>query len=345
MSSVINDLATLTIRQVIFHDVPHNPKGQTAPPILADDVTDLDPQRKGHLRNKLIQVLGSKHAYPIVFDIETRSPVPEQVRAFTLQDADVDQFVAMSQVLAKYLSELQHGAISSGLLCAMDVSCGGLAGIVLMKLEREEGAQLELTDHAGKKAFDLDMLDNLVLTRGTKLFKAALFLRTGSDDGDFRSTACDSQTRVTASDEMAVFWLRFLGAGFTVAPRIATQRFYDAALNFINTTVSNPVQKEELFEHLQSQIKSPQKTFSPKSFIHDYVPAKLKVEFTEHLKTANSLNTFRKDVSDIGSRLRTSAYLTAHGVRVSVPAENAEMVNVSADQIIVNDLLVSINRK
>lgn len=343
--SIHDDLATLTIRQVIFHDVPRNPKGQVVKPTLAEDVTALDSVRKGHLRNKLIQVLASKNAYPIVFDAGTRSPVPEQVRSFTRNDVARQGFVPMSQQLANYLSELQHGGISSGLLCVMDVASAGLSGVVLMKLEREEGAQLELTDHAGKKAFDMAVLDNLVLTQGTKLFKSALFLRTGIDDDAFRSYACDSQGRVSASDEMARFWLRFLGCGFTVAPRIATQRFYDSALSFINDAVTNPVQKEELFEHLQSQIKSPQRNFSPRSFIENYVPQDLQVDFKEHLKSSNSLNTFRKDVSDITSRLRTSAYLTAHGVRVSVPSDNAQMVDVGPERIIVNDLLVSINRK
>jgi hypothetical protein len=80
-----------------------------------------------------------------------------------------------------------------------------------MKLEREEGAQLELTSHKGKKAFDMSVLDNLVLTDGTRLFKSAFFLRIGKADDDFRSVVCDSQLHVTASSEMARFWLRFFG--------------------------------------------------------------------------------------------------------------------------------------
>ncbi|HVS80950.1 MAG TPA: nucleoid-associated protein [Pyrinomonadaceae bacterium] len=305
----------------------------------------IDAVRRGHLRAKLVQVLGSKHAYPITFDPKTASPVPGQVRSFTLTNTTKEGFVGMSQKLALYLFELQHGAISSGLLCAMDVAASSLAGIVLMKLEREEGAQLQLTDHGGKKAFDMSVLDDLILTQGTRLFKTALFLRTGREEDDFRSSACDSQTRVTSSDDMARFWLRFLGSGFTVEPRIATQRFYNSALRFINQVVTDPIQKDELYEHLQSQMKAATRTFSPRSFIENYVPEDYHVGLSEHLKTENALSSFTKDVSDIGSRLRTSAYLTAHGVRVSVPAENSDMVDVSKDQIIVNDSLLSVDRK
>lgn len=340
-----SDLATLAIRRVIFHDVPRNPKGGTAEPILAEGQTTLDAARKGHLRTKLVQVLGSKQAYPVIFAPQTASPVPGQVRSFTLTNTGASGFVAMSQRLALYLFELQHGAISPGLLCAMDVAAGALPGIVLMKLEREEGAQLQLTEHAGKKVFDMSVLDNLVLTKGTRLFKTAIFLRTANGDDEFRSSACDSQTNVTSSDDMARFWLTFLGCALTVEPRVATQRFYDAALDFINSVVTNPVHKDTLYEHLQSQMKAPQKTFSPASFIQNYVPEDYHVGFTEHLQSGNALSTFTKDTSDIGARLRTSAYITAHGVRVSVPAENSEMVDVSQEQIIVNDSLLRVDRK
>src|SRR5260370_4266338 len=199
----------------------------------------------------------------------------------------------------------------------MDFAGSSVPGIVLMKLEREEGAQLQLTDHGGKKAFDMSVLDDLILTQGTRLFKTAMFLRIGKDDADFRSSACDSQTRITSSDDMARFWLRFLGCGFTVEPRIATQRFYDAALKFVNDVVTDPVQKDELYEHLQSQLKAPQRTFSPKSVIEDYVPEDFRQALAEHLKSENALLRFRKDTSDISSRLHTSPNLTPHDVRAS----------------------------
>jgi len=340
-----NDLASITIRRVIFHDVPRNPRGGNAEPTLAEDETRLDAARKQLLKKKLVQVLGSSKAYPIEFDSNSASPVPAEVRAFTLKNSSRSEFVVMSQKLAFSLFEQQHGGISPGLLCAMDVASAGFAGVVLMKLEREEGAQLELVEHAGKKVFDMSVLDNLVLTQGTRLFKTALFLRTGKEEDSFRSSACDSQLNVTSSDEMARFWLRFLGCQFSVEPRVATQRFYDSALSFINKFVTDPIHKDELYEHLQSQMKASQRTFSPRSFVENYVPEDYQSAFSDHLKSENLWSGFTKDVADITTRLRTSAYLTAHGVRVSVPAENAQIVDVGPERIIVNDSLVSVDRR
>lgn len=295
MAHPSHNLATLVIRRVIFHDVPQNPKKKgTAEPLLSEDESTLDPQRVSHLKTKLVQVLGSKHAYSVNFQATPASPVPEQVRLFTLTNPTKAAFVSMTQKLALHLFALTHGAISSGLLCAMDVAVGSHAGLVLMKLEREEGAQLRLTDHAGKKAFDMAVLDDLVLTRGTRLFKTAIFERTGTGDDAFRSTACDSQTNTTSSDDMARFWLQFLGCEFAVEPRIATQRFYESAVTFINNAVTDPVHKDTLYEHLQSQMKAPQPNFSPRSFIQDYVQSDYHLAFTEHLRSDNVLATFKK---------------------------------------------------
>lgn len=252
----------------------------------------------------------------------------------------------MSRNVASHLFEHQHGGISSGLLCAIDVAAGGLAGLVLMKLEREEGARLELTELKGKKAFAMSVLDNLVLTDGTRLFKTAMFLRTGAGDDDFRTAVCDTQLNVSASEDMARFWMRFLGCTFTVEPRVMTQRFYDSALSFINDEVTDPVQKNDLYEHLHSQIKAEKKTFSPKAFIEEYVPEEYQEPFRDHLMSDKvPLTNFAKDLEDIHSRLRHRAYLTTHGVKVDVPAESADVVDVQSDQIVVNDTLLHVDRR
>jgi hypothetical protein len=61
---------------------------------------------------------------------------------FTSGTSEPAKFVEMTQKLAGYLFDQQHGAISPGLLCAIDLTASGRRGLVLMKLEREGGAQL-----------------------------------------------------------------------------------------------------------------------------------------------------------------------------------------------------------
>ncbi len=279
-------------------------------PILADVETELDQERKDLLKNKLIQVLGSSKAYPVEFNPNSASPVPGEVRKMT-KKYDGKVFIESSQKLANYLFEQQIGSISAGLLCVIDVAISGKAATVLMKLEREEGAELELETKQGKKMFAMDVVDNLVLTEGTRLFKSAMFLRTGSGDDDFRISICDSQSSVTSSSDLAKFWIRFLGCMLLVEPRIATQQFFDSAVKFVNKTVTDPVVKSEIYDALLTEIKSNKASFSPKQFIQEYVPEDYQNNFKEHLQAAKiPLTVFEKDTADISTRLRRRAYET-----------------------------------
>jgi hypothetical protein len=341
------DLAKLKVRRAIFHDVPnHGRFSAAAEPTLSEAETQLDVARQSHLRTRLVRVLGSKSAYPIVFKAGTGSPVPAEIRAFTSKHLSSDAFVAMSQAIAGYLFEQQNGAVSPGLLCVLDVAVAQRSAVVLMKLEREEGARLELIEKTGKKTFDMSVLDNLVLTDGTRLFKTAIFMRTGKGDDDFDSIACDGQLSPSSSDDMAQFWLRFLGGEFTVEPRVATKRFYEAALRFVNDVVTEPVQKNDVYEHLQSQLKTTKSQFSPKAFTEEFVPKEFRKLFQQHLETHGApVAVFKKDLVDIEGRLRKSQYLTERGAVISVPIENAEIVEVTEDQIIVSDSLVSVDRR
>lgn len=337
-----DQLAVTTIRRVIFHDVPRKINGQE--PTLSEIETTIDAARKAHLRTKLIRVLGSKSAYPVQFNPNSASPVPTQVRFLTEAHQSSAKFVAASQAIAKYLFEQHTGAVSPGLLCVIDVAIAGSQdAIVLMKLEREEGAQLQLTDSHGKKTFAMSVLDNLVLTDGTRLFKTAMFMRTGPGDDDFQSAACDTQLSVMSSDDLAKFWMRFLGCMFVEDPRVATHRFFESAVRFVNTTVTDPVLKADIYDHLQSQLKATKKMFSPKTFIEEYIPELYQKQFKDHLQSERvPLSSFTKDLSDIQNSLRRRAYQTKRGAMISVPEDSNDMIIVGSDKITVNDPLVKV---
>lgn len=338
--------ASLQINRVIFHDVPHRIREGAGQPTLSDVQTEIDATRAGRLKTKLIRVLGSSRAYPVCFDPGSTSPVPPGVRSLTLHSCPAAEFVTDSQRFANHLFGLQHGGISSGLLCVLEVAAGGMAGMVLMKLEREEGARVELSEVDGKKTFEMSVIDNLVLTDGTRLFKSAIFLRAGEGEDDFEATACDSQLNVTASDEMAKFWLRFLGCTFLIEPRVATERFYDSSVEFINQVITDPVHKNDLYAHLHSQLKSGRKKFSPKKFIEDYVPQEYHKHYREFLESKGvPLTTFDKDLADIKGHLRRWAYITPRGAVVSAPADEEGLVEVDDRRIIVNDTVAKVDHK
>jgi hypothetical protein len=338
-----DDLATIVIRHVIFHDVPQRVRDGGAAPQLSDIETKVDASQKGHLRTKLARVLNSTKAYPIQFLTSTASPVPRQVKLLTDPSYSSKNFIEGSRELADYLFEQHTAATSPGLLCVIDATSAGNSSLILMKLERERGAQLELSGKVGEKTFAMSVLNDLVLTDGTRLFKTAMFIRTGKGDNDFRASACDDQYNVLGADDLAKFWMRFLGCGFLQEPRVATQRFFETTLDFISTMVTEPTIKSDLYDHLQSQMKSKAKTFAPQAFIQEYVPNEYRELYTEHLQANNiALTAFHKDIEDIQSSLQRRAYRTTKGGIISVPADVADIIEIRPEDILVRDTVAKV---
>jgi 37-kD nucleoid-associated bacterial protein len=297
------------------------------------------------LLRRMVQVLGSKSAYPVEFAPTTGSQVPNEIRKFTKEHLSAEEFVEMSKRLANFLFEQHTGATSRGLLCVIHVVLTSHQGLALLKLEREEGAELKVREENGKRTFDMAVLDNLILTDGTRLFKTGLFIRTGPNDEDFKAAACDSQWTVATSGDVARFWLRYLGCQFTEEPRVSTEKWFEATIRFANEEITDPVVKNDLYEHLHSELKSTRRMVSPKKFIEDCIPEKYQTPYKTFLSQRSvALQAFRKDTADINNRLRRRLFHTARGVSVTVPEAEVQLVEVAKQRIIVHDELQSIDR-
>jgi hypothetical protein len=338
-----SDLATLAVRHIIFHDVPNNPKGGNAKPTLTNTETTTDAPRVAILQKRLRQVFGGGAAFDVEFLSASASPVPKLADTLTSSPPTQAEFVEASRKMANYLFSLQTGTVSPGLLCVLSVECRNRAGLSIMKLEREEGADLRLQIAGSHTSFEMSVLDSLVLTDGTRLFKSTLFLRDGSD---IDCLACDTQSNPFSRSDVADFWLKFLGCRYVVDPRIATQQWFDASVEFVNDNVADPVSKQSLYEHIVSELNSNKHTVSPKKFIQDYVMKDLRQPYADFLKSKDvSTQQFAKDTSDIQSKLNRLSYHTEEGVTVIVPVDKERLVEVGKQKIVVLDKLRNISRK
>lgn len=231
----------------------------------------------------------------------------------------------------------------------MDAVVGQRNAAVILKIERQEGLQLQQMNRNGLQTIGLEVLENLVLTEGTRLFKAALFHRTGAGPDDFEGAACDSQKSVITADDVAKFWLRFLGCELSERPRVRTARFFERVVDFINDVVTDPVQKNDLYEHLVSELKSQPRNLSPRRFMEEKVPAPLRVPFRQYFEEANiPMTQFPKDLEDISRRLRRRAFTTTRGVTISVPEDQEDqenLIEIGEENIIVNDTLDHVGKK
>jgi len=339
------DLAKIKIRRIIFHDVPHNLKNGTSKPELADAETNVDAPRERILRERLVRALGSTSAYPVESQGPDLSLVQTEIETYTAKSHTGAQFIQMSRNLAAHLFTQQSGATSSGLLCVIDLTIGSRVGLALLKLERERGAELEWqTLSSGKRVIQMSVLDNLVLTEGTRLFKSAIFVR--QSKSVIEAKACDSQSLGGASMDLAQFWLRFLGCKLVEEPRISTQRWFDATVEYLNANVADPITKSELYGHLISELNSNKTTVSPKKFAADYVSVSESDAYLQYLKTQNVAGTqFPKDTADIATKLSRLAFYTSKGVMISAPAAAENLIGIEAEQIVVHDHLEKVVKK
>lgn len=340
---IADQLATLQIRRVIFHDIPKKIRGSDAVPALSEIETEIAPAQTNHLKRRMTRALGSRSAFDLEFKPDTASPIPALIQGYVASRRQASHFVEFSQKLAQALFENQTGAMSAGLLTVMDCAVSGAAAIAILKLEREEGAQLEQSVRNGKRTYEMSVLENLVLTDGTRLFKSGLFVKSGRGPEDFEGIACDDQRSFGSTDELAQFWMRFLGCVLKEEPRVSTKKFFEVAIRYVNDIVTDPVEKNTFYEHVVSELKSQKRQFSPKRFIEDYLPAEHQQTFADFLAEHRvTLRQFELDVSAIERRLRRRSFHTAKGVTVTVPVDDPTIVEVETERIVVNDAVTRV---
>src|ERR1017187_5653622 len=74
-----DQLATLQIRRVIFHDVPKRIKGQEQAPTLSEVECTIDAGKAALLKDKLVRVLASSAGYDLEWNPQAESSVPKLV--------------------------------------------------------------------------------------------------------------------------------------------------------------------------------------------------------------------------------------------------------------------------
>jgi len=338
-----NRVRALEIRRLILHDVVRSEDGEesAAPPI--DLEADLPEEIASILVNKLVRALTSRHAYELEFDNESHSPVPPMIRDLTMQ-ADGVQFGEYAQEIARTLGENRNATVRSGLLAVIDAVADGQRALVLAKLERESGLRLEMASRNGRRVYTLETVRNLVVTESAKLWKCAMFLRFGEEEDQMQILGCDRQQGWGRERDMAAFWLGFLGCRLADRPSITTRRFYEAVVDYADQQVQEPEQKEELYTHLLSQMRSRQEVFSPENFAKEFLPEGDDVPFLGYLEDRGvTREEFPLETSAIKSKLKMRSYKTRRGARISAPIESEDWLEVQNNGVIIRDEVIEID--
>ncbi len=225
---MVQDLGRLRVKKIIVHAVPyHLASAVSGEPILSDVDSPLTPVIRNFFKERIASSLGSA-AYEVELDASAPSPVPRLILNNLAPKAN--GFVAMSQEMARHLYRCQTGNSPEGLLTVCGVSVADRSGIAILKLEKEEGARVELGETDGKRTFSVQHLQDLMLTKRTKVFKVGLFVQAEAGLNSVDGWVCDTQRSYDST--VAHFFLeRFLGCRLREQPEITTQRFFWAAEN------------------------------------------------------------------------------------------------------------------
>jgi hypothetical protein len=310
------DLGRLQVDRLIVHEIPDRPvRAKAQEPVLSEIESPLTSALRNYFHERISTSL-SEAAFEVVFDPSSPSPVPGLVLAFVTGTAD--DFVAMSQAVARHLYATQTGANPPGLLILADLSYSQRRALAILKLEKEQGVRVRHATHNQKQTFSVEHLKDLMLTQRTRVFKAGLFVPRGKTLGAIEGLVSDKQRGYRPRTEVADFFLtRFLGCRLREDPDVATKRFFQATEEFINEKVDDPIQKARYHMALLTELQSEHGTVRPKHFAESHLRVNDRQPFIEFIQAKGvSAAPMEKDTALIATQLQRTQIDFQSGIAV-----------------------------
>jgi hypothetical protein len=317
------DLGTFFVESLIVHEVPERRvHRESDPPLLSERLSPLNDELRRFFREAAIRTLSGIQAFEVAVDEAASSPVPGLVR--TLLSSPSADMVEASRTMAEHLYRSQTGVNNRGLLTVISGRAQNKPCVVILKLEKEEGARAHLEEVEGALTFTIEHLRDLMLTANTRVFKASLF-RVGSDD-IIDGLVSDDQRGHRPRTEVADFFLgTFLGCRLRDDPRIVTKRVFTATESFFNEQVQDPTRRTRYQMALLVEMQSQRTTFDPRSFAQTHLQGHDRAAYLAYLQGGNlPARSFDRDTELITKQLRQMEMLFESGLRLSGPAAAIE---------------------
>jgi hypothetical protein len=332
----------LEIKDLVIHRVPEPGVGRG--PILSEVSDPQTPAVRAYFEDRLQKVMADRG-----FDIERDTDL-DAVATDCVSEAlrDPARLVPASQSLAKRLYEVQDRRSPEGILVVALCQLGERAAVGLLKLEHEKGVQAEEEREGGKLVFRVVLHEDLMLTRKTAVFKAAVFQFDSGDSPQLQAVASDLQVERRLAD---FFLTDFLGCRLIENPAVRTEHFFEVTESFIRT-VEDPERKARyemgLLTLMHSQAR---KTVDPVAFAEETMDTDDQQPFYEHLRQEEvAEQRFPKDTAEIKGRIKRMAFDFESGIKVmGKPEAIDEHVTVGSErddgkvEVIVADRLTTVH--
>lgn len=317
----------LNIEKAIIHEITKRGYDPPKDPelILSNALSPLDDDLRGYFKERIAESL-KLAAFPVKAKEERSSPTPDLVHLhFTKQSSD---FVAISKQMAEHLFAAQRKVRSSpGLLVVIAGTVDSGPAMVILKLQKQQGLNLERTGSKGAETYNLDHLHRLMLTDETRVYKIALFQGDGVlQPDDVYGEVSDKQRFSSPEKRMAAFFLDdFLGCEVRDDPTQTTNAYYVSGEKFLNEKVTSPEKQARYHRAFLADLASQSTTVTPKKFADEHLDKEDREVFLNTLKVEDvPTSQFSKDTELIKSRLEEEEFVFAGGIRVRGPQQALE---------------------
>jgi hypothetical protein len=312
------DLSALQLTSIIVHEVRAG-ESSTEAVVLSEVVEQLDTGVLAFFQQKTAGTLATA-GREIVADQDTKSPVPELVIKMLKRTGAL---LKASQECARHLAACQQAkTVSPGLLCVARGSLASKPAVAMVKLEVNAGIQLHRKEIQGKRSLSMQSVQDLMLSEGTKVFKAGLF--TASLD-NVTGLFSDTQVpRTSARGAAAYFLIDFLGCQLAESAEVTTMRFFEAASAFVNI-IADGEKKYRYDAAVHVELLSNAATVAPTQFASRHIDPPDRPTFIQAMKEHNiPMATFDKDVARIEPLIRKRRYEFKSGLHLTGPQASFE---------------------
>lgn len=313
------EFSQLVVEEAIFHLVPQRRRSDPIPTELqlSEAVCKLTDDVRTKIQANFRGVLAS-HGRPVVEEIEVKkSTLPDRVHEYLTQQRGL---VDVSVDIAELLWDSQKGSSPAGLLLVAAARLAGRRALLVVKLEQEGGLRAQDVRVNGRRTFDMSYFADLLMTEHNKVYKAALFCVDGiTEEGHIEGWAADKQL----GGKMAQFWLQaFLGCRQKEDPRLLTQSFHQAAVDWVDTKVNDPEKSVDYLMAVLVELRANTTTLDPTAFAASHLDLYDQDDFLNYLVSQNVPTTvFDKDVARIAPRLSELRLGFDSGISIVAPVK------------------------
>lgn len=309
------DFGLLHFNNIIVHDIPKHKKDDGSnDPIYSESETTINKELKSFFKNKINNALRSDKTLRICFDANTTSPMPYLISE-TIKSS-ITQFVDVSKEMGKHLYDSQDGKNPAGILLIMHGHVNMNRCCVVMKLERDSGAQLKINEST--KSIDIQQVTDLMLTEKSRVFKVGVFFDREIINVDFDGLLIDFQNNMKSKSKVkSQFMENYLGCFPYDDPRISTKNFYELTREFIYLLPDKLFQAKYL-QDLNSYVQKNDTHLNPREFADDYLStAKERDEYKNYLtKNSFAFQSFPKDNKLISTKIKKFTVEFTNGISI-----------------------------